>query len=1348
MSVLRAAGLAIVCGLAAAAAAPAPAGQPAGVRLEKNVEARMRDGVILRADVYRPPAPGRYPVLLQRTPYSKNDRDAARRFGAIAARGYVVVVQDTRGRYMSEGTAVPHDEGDDGADSVQWAASLPEADGRVGMFGGSYLATTQLQAATRQPPALVALYPASSYSRRHDMVFQGGAFYLSDGLAWNLGQAMDVQRRVLTPRVDRDGPIGLTSEDSARLRATWLWYLPLKSFDERDLDRFAPGYKQMLAHPDADAFWAPGDIEAQHGRFLVPAFHLTGWYDTLLAGTLRNFTGLRAHAGTETARRHQRIVIGPWTHARPTPASTRIGDVDFGPEAGFDADAAMLAWFDRWLRGAPAREAAPIRLFVMGENRWRDEHEWPLARARQTPYYLRSGGRANTSSGDGRLEMTAPASEPPDRYTYDPRDPVPTGAAGGYSRAPIDRRQVEQRPDVLVYTTPPLIEDVEVTGPIALTLWIRSDARDTDFTGTLVDVFPDGTARALADGILRARYRGGKRAQKLLTPGEAVELTIDLGATSNLFRAGHRIRLEVSSSNFPRFDRNPNTGGVFGEDREVRRAAQDVLHDAAHPSRLVLPIVPRPIGRRRIEPFRDVTGNRDGDSPRLRLYRGQSPPSNVIGASYVADASPGISSNGPQLRAATSGPQATAASTNSAAFERRFMDGVSTESLSAIHRQVTEHPHIAGSPRSMEVADRVRRALEAAGLQTEVHEYLVHLSTPRSIAVDIVSPRPESLQVREPAMPSDPDGAHAELGPAFVAYSASGTVTGPVVYANYGLPPDYARLAANGVDVRGKIVVARYARSHRAVKIHTAEQAGAAGIIIYSDPADDGYARGLTWPDGPWRADFQSQSGNGKYSWFWHGDPLTPGVAATSDARALDPAGAPTLPKIPAVVLPYREAARILSRLEGPPVPSGFQGALPFTYRLGPGPVTVRLAVQMDAGRRPIRNIVGTIAGRDPDRWILLGTHHDAWSFGGMDPGTGLSPAFEVARGLAALARAGWQPERSIKFAFWDAEEFGLVGSTEFAEALQAELREKAIVYINTDLTMRGRFDAGGTPSLRDFLVQVAKDVPHHDGGSVYERWRAEEWARQPLERRRRGDEGFEVDLAALGSGADFVAFQDFLGLPTLQMEFDFEGSYGPYHSNYDTRRYVERHVDPGFRVSQTLARVLGVAIMRLATDRVLPFRYSYYARKMEDFIDVAGGWAVDDNGRRRVAVSLSAARELAAQASRRAAEIETRLAAAASLAAAAPSRLRAVNDALVRLEQRLLDESEPAEKRWYRHVIYGWNIYSLYEGQPLPGLAEAIRVGDAGAVARETRRVEAALQRFNAGLDDVARLLNDRSAR
>ena len=672
--------------------------------------------------------------------------------------------------------------------------------------------------------------------------------------------------------------------------------------------------------------------------------------------------------------------------------------------------------------------------------------------------------------------------------------------------------------------------------------------------------------------------------------------------------------------------------------------------------------------------------------------------------------------------------------------ESQFMSAVSTDAISTIHRRVTRRPHVAGSAASMEVAEELRRALADAGLETEVHEYHVLLSTPKTVSVAITAPAAQTLPVTEPAMPQDPDGAHAELGPGYVAYSASAKVSAPVVYVNYGLPPDYARVRASGVDVRGKIVIARYGRSHRAVKIHTAERAGAAGIVIYSDPADDGYARGLTWPEGPWRAESQIQRGNGKYSWFWHGDPLSPGVAATREARVLDTASVPTLPRIPAVVLSSKAASEILQKLDGPPVPSGFQGALPFTYRLGGDRVGVSLNVEMDTTRRPIRNVIGRLRGRDPDRWVMLGTHHDAWTFGGMDPGGGLSTVFEVARALSALKKTGWMPERSLVFAFWDAEEFGLVGSTEYAEAFAQELREKAVVYVNTDLYMRGRFDGGGTPSLRDFLVQVAKDVPAPAGtGSVYDGWRADEWRKVSPERKRTGDAAFEVELAALGSGADFVAFQDYLGLATLQMEFDFEGSYGTYHSNYDTRWYVERFSDPGFTVGRALTQVLGLSVMRLASAPVVPFRYSHYGRKIGEFLDSASTWNYDDEGKAVVKVNLLSPRRLAAIFTNTAAAVERQIDAALTSGSLTPATTRALNDSLVRLEQSLLDDSEPADKRWYRHVIYGWNIYSLYEGQPLPGLAEAIRLGDQARVDQEVARIEAALTRLIKAIEAIS---------
>jgi hypothetical protein len=378
-------------------------------------------------------------------------------------------------------------------------------------------------------------------------------------------------------------------------RERWLWHVPLKTMDALELHRFAPAYFDLLAHPSFDDYWRTFDIAARHDRFEVPAFHLTGWYDTLLSGTLANFSGLRTRAASERARRGQRLIVGPWTHARPTRGSTKVGEVDFGPDAGLDSHDLVARWFDYWLKdGDPAVvNDAPVRIFVMGENKWRDEQEWPLARARATKYFLHSAGRANTLDGDGRLSIEAPGDQPPDTFVYDPWDPVPTGALGGYSRIPSDQRAIERRSDVLVYTTEPLARDLEVTGPISLTLWVASSATDTDFTGKLVDVWPDGTSRALNDGILRMRYRKGKSNPELLTPDSPVAITIDLGATSNLFRAGHRIRLEVSSSNFPRFDRNPNTGAVFGEDGELRRARQRVFHDSGRPSFVTLAVVPR-----------------------------------------------------------------------------------------------------------------------------------------------------------------------------------------------------------------------------------------------------------------------------------------------------------------------------------------------------------------------------------------------------------------------------------------------------------------------------------------------------------------------------------------------------------------------------------------------------------------------------------------------------------------------------------------------------------------------------------------------------------------------------------
>ncbi len=671
---------------------------------------------------------------------------------------------------------------------------------------------------------------------------------------------------------------------------------------------------------------------------------------------------------------------------------------------------------------------------------------------------------------------------------------------------------------------------------------------------------------------------------------------------------------------------------------------------------------------------------------------------------------------GPALWGLTAGSQTEPGqpADQSGPLEAAFASSISRDRISAVHRELTAHPHMAGSPRSREVAQYLAGLLGAAGLDTEVVEYRPWLSEPRTIDVAITQPIQVALRTTEPANAADPDTGSRELGPGFVAYSASGDVSGEVVYVNYGLPADYEALRKVGVDVRGSIALARYARSHRAVKVHTAEQAGARGILIYSDPADDGAARGETWPKGPWRSAWMLQRGNAKYSWFWHGDPLTPGTPAREGSAALDPRDTPTLPRIPAAVLSSDQAEQLLRLLEGSAVPAAFQGGLPLAYRTGPGPVRVRMNIQMDDGPRSIYDVIARIKGaRQPDRLVLIGTHHDAWTFGGVDPGSAAAVMVEVARSLAALARNGWRPERTVQFAIWDAEEFGLVGSTEYAEEHERELRERAVCYINSDFYMRGRLDAGGVPSLAGFIADVARSIPGR-GRSLYEDWKEEN------ERRAGSTPASSAeatpDLAALGSGADFVAFQDYLGLPTLSLEFDFEGSYGAYHSNYDTRRYMEQVVDPGFEQGAVLARLLGVTAMRLASDRVLPFRYARYARSIGRYAAEARVAALEEPVRKLIDVAT---------------DLDRRLEREESSARLSDAEVRELNDRLVRIEQALLDESEPAAKHWYRHVVYGWNIYSLYDGQAIPGLAEAIRQGQQPAIDRETARVSAALARM-----------------
>jgi putative CocE/NonD family hydrolase len=575
--------VALAWGLLAAAQAAA---QTYPVRIETSVRTTMRDGVALVSDIYRPDADGRFPVLLQRTPY-----DRLREFKEghdLARHGYVVIIQDVRGRFDSEGEFYPfRHESRDGFDTVEWAASLPYADGQVGMFGGSYVGATQMLAAMAGPPHLGAIFPYVTASEYYEgWTYQSGALMQWFTSTWSSGLSTDTLRRFA---------------DANRPFHDWM-RRPLLSYPTVQLPAppdLVPYFRDWIAHERDDDYWRPWKISDHYGAMTVKALHAGGWHDIFLKGSIQNYIGMRRSASTPVARDGQRLLVGPWAHASTSPEG-KIGDVVFGPEAVIDMTATTKAWFDHSLKGVPNEYAtrAPVRIFVMGENAWRDEADFPLARTRYDRYFL-DCDRVAAGATPGRLLQTRPPRQrAPQAYEYDPENPAPT--LGGrlccsdkIPPGPADQRSIESRPDVLVFSTPPLERPVEVTGYVTLELYAATSATDTDFTATLADVDPSGYARFLTDGIVRARYRSSTRDAEPVVPGQVYKFTIDLWATSNLFKAGHRIRLYVSSSNFPRFDRNPNTGESIVTASRWVKARQTIYHDRERPSALILPVIPR-----------------------------------------------------------------------------------------------------------------------------------------------------------------------------------------------------------------------------------------------------------------------------------------------------------------------------------------------------------------------------------------------------------------------------------------------------------------------------------------------------------------------------------------------------------------------------------------------------------------------------------------------------------------------------------------------------------------------------------------------------------------------------------
>jgi uncharacterized protein len=554
----------------------------------------MRDGVSLRADVYWPDAEGPFPVLMTRTPYNKDggeNMDVALRG---AQRGFIMVNMDVRGRFASPGEWYPFKyEINDGYDSVEWAAKLPKSDGKVGMWGGSYDGATQFLAALANPPHLAGIFPmctASNYYK--DWAYQDGALQQYFAESWATQLAADQiddqiasgtnpMQFINTLPLSDYTPLAVPAhEGHAGLAAIDAWYL------------------DWISHSSYDGYWRQWAIDADYSRIKVPVYQMGGWYDLFLYGTLANYAGVKQHAGTESARNAERLLIVPGGHAG---WGGNVGAVNFAPEGYVDYYGVMMDWYDSILRGEAngVAEEKPVRYFVMGKNVWAEADSWPPAGASETRYYLGSDGKANSSSGDGALSMGA-ASSPrsaSDEFVEDPTNPVPT--LGGQLCCDArhlavgvqDQRPDEARSDVLVYSTPPLAHDLEVTGPVHAELYLSSSARDTDFVAMLTDVAPDGVSHNIADGIVRMRYRDSLEHAEFIKPGKIYKVDVDLWATSNVFLAGHRLRLDIAGSNFPRFDRNLNTQESPETGAQTTKATNRVYHDATHPSALILPVM-------------------------------------------------------------------------------------------------------------------------------------------------------------------------------------------------------------------------------------------------------------------------------------------------------------------------------------------------------------------------------------------------------------------------------------------------------------------------------------------------------------------------------------------------------------------------------------------------------------------------------------------------------------------------------------------------------------------------------------------------------------------------------------
>lgn len=653
-------------------------------------------------------------------------------------------------------------------------------------------------------------------------------------------------------------------------------------------------------------------------------------------------------------------------------------------------------------------------------------------------------------------------------------------------------------------------------------------------------------------------------------------------------------------------------------------------------------------------------------------------------------------------------------------------------------RRLTAEPHVAGTKEDYATAIYVRDQIRTYGIAAELREYEVLLPFPRRPGiVELVRPRRERLALREAIVPEDPSSSHPRIIPLFNGYSPSGDVTAPLVYVNYGLPPDYEALKKLGVEVKGKIAIVRYGNSFRGVKAKVAEEHGAVGLIIYSDPADDGYSQGDVYPKGPWRPSTSAQRGSVQYIFEAPGDPLTPGKPSIPGVPRLKPEDVKGLPKIPVQPISYGDAKRLLEPLRGPARPAGFQGGLPFPYHVGGTEhVKVHLKTQMDYQVRKIWNVIARIEGAEEnDRWIIMGNHRDAWTFGAVDPNSGTTAMLEAARGFGTLLKQGWKPRRTIILASWDGEEYGLLGSTEFAEEHATELKQKAVAYLNMDAAVSGsNFGAASVPSMWKLIRAATRDTRDpKTGKSVYQSWQ---------DRSREGDPDAELTdaetgtdsriaearIGALGSGSDFTPFLQHLGIPSTDMGFG--GDYGVYHSAYDSFHWMAQFGDPTFGYHVAAAQLWGTVALRLANADGLQLDYRDYAGQIRDYFTESMKTAKRRNlvGALNEKAMMVAIESFAEEANR--IERSKREALDEVGPMKKSGKLRRINDALIMVERALTDERGLRGRGWYTHQIYAPGTFTGYAAQPLPDFRQALDDRNSANAQEALERIVVAINR------------------